>query len=45
MPLAIYSAVAAGDMDAAMNYVIVIIVISFIVVALLNWFSKRFYYP
>jgi molybdate transport system permease protein len=45
MPLAIYSAVAAGDMDAAMNYVIVIIFISFIAVALLNWFSKKVYYP
>jgi molybdate transport system permease protein len=44
LPLAIYSAVAAGDMDTAWNYIIVIIVISFIVIALLNWFSKAFLY-
>ena len=40
LPLAIYSSVAAGDMDTAWKYVIVIVVISFIVVSLLNCFSK-----
>ena len=45
LPLAIYSTVAAGDMDTAWNYVIVIIAISFVVVALMNWFSKAFFYP
>lgn len=44
LPLAVYSAVAAGDMDTAWNYVIVIVIISFIVVALLNWFSKADFY-
>jgi molybdate transport system permease protein len=43
LPLAIYSAVAAGDMDTARDYVIVIVAVSFIVVALLNWFSKSFF--
>ena len=36
LPLAIYSAVAAGDMDTAWNYVIIIIIISFIVISLMN---------
>ena len=40
LPLAVYSAVAAGDMDTALNYVIIMVIISFIVVSLLNWFSK-----
>ena len=44
LPLAIYSAVASGDMDTAKNYVIIIVVISFIVVSLLNWFSNTIFY-
>jgi molybdate transport system permease protein len=40
LPLAIYSSVASGDMDTAWKYVIVIVAISFIVVSLMNWFSK-----
>jgi molybdate transport system permease protein len=39
LPLAIYSAVAAGDMDEARSYVLVILLISFIVVALMNYFT------
>jgi molybdate transport system permease protein len=39
LPLAIYSAVAAGDMDGAYRYVLVILLISFIVVALMNYFA------
>jgi molybdate transport system permease protein len=39
LPLAIYSAVAAGDMAEAYNYVLVILLISFIVVALMNYFT------
>jgi molybdate transport system permease protein len=39
LPLAIYSAVAAGDMDTAYRYVLIIVIISFAVVALMNWFS------
>jgi molybdate transport system permease protein len=41
LPLAIYSAVAAGDMDAAYRYVLIIVVISFSVVALMNRFTVR----
>ncbi|MDR1278908.1 MAG: molybdate ABC transporter permease subunit [Treponema sp.] len=39
LPLAIYSAVAAGDMDTAYVYVLIILLVSFIVVALMNWFT------
>jgi molybdate transport system permease protein len=39
LPLAIYSAVAAGDMDTAYNYVLVIVIFSFLVVALMNYFT------
>jgi molybdate transport system permease protein len=39
LPLAIYSAVAAGDMDEAWNYVLIILLMSFIVVALMNYFT------
>ena len=39
LPLAIYSSVAAGDMDTAYRYVLIIVIISFAVVALMNWFS------
>jgi molybdate transport system permease protein len=41
LPLAIYSAVASGDMETAWGYVIVIVLFSFIVVALMNWFTVR----
>ncbi|MDR0668933.1 MAG: molybdate ABC transporter permease subunit [Treponema sp.] len=37
LPLAIYSAVAAGSMDEAYNYVLVILLVSFVVVALMNY--------
>jgi molybdate transport system permease protein len=39
LPLAIYSAVAAGDMDEAYNYVVIILLVSFVVVALMNYFT------
>ncbi|MDR2376602.1 MAG: molybdate ABC transporter permease subunit [Treponema sp.] len=39
LPLAIYSAVAAGTMDEAYSYVLVILLVSFIVVALMNYFT------
>jgi molybdate transport system permease protein len=39
LPLAIYSAVAAGDMDTALGYVLIMLLVSFIVVALMNWFT------
>jgi molybdate transport system permease protein len=41
LPLAIYSAVAGGDMDTAWGYVIVIVLFSFVVVALMNWFTAQ----
>jgi molybdate transport system permease protein len=41
LPLAIYSDVAAGNMDGAYRYVAIIVVFSFAVVALMNWFTVR----
>lgn len=41
LPLAIYSEVAAGDMEGAYSYVGVILVISFIVVILMNYFALK----
>ena len=37
LPLAVYSAVAAGDFDTAGKYVIVIVLLSFLAVVLLNY--------
>ncbi len=41
LPLAIYSEVAAGDMEGAYGYVGVILIISFIVVILMNYFTSK----
>ncbi|HHY78050.1 MAG TPA: molybdate ABC transporter permease subunit, partial [Clostridiales bacterium] len=41
LPLAIYSEVAAGNMQTASSYVIIVLLISFIVVALTNYFSMK----
>jgi molybdate transport system permease protein len=41
LPLAIYSEVSAGNMDKARGYVIIIVLFSFMVVALMNYFSIR----
>lgn len=41
LPLAIYAEVAAGNMDAAMKYVILVMVISFAVIVLMNYFTIR----
>jgi molybdate transport system permease protein len=41
LPLAIYSAVAGGDMDTAYGYVLIIVIFSFAVVALMNFFTVR----
>ena len=41
LPLAIYSAVAAGDMDTAYDYVLIILLISFLAVAGMNALSSR----
>ena len=41
LPLAIYSAVAAGDMDTAYDYVLIILLISFLAVTGMNALSSR----
>lgn len=41
LPLAVYSAVSAGDMDTAMFYVGIILGISFLVVLLMNYFTGK----
>jgi molybdate transport system permease protein len=41
LPLAVYSAVAASSMDEARGYVLIIVMISFAVVALMNYFTIR----
>lgn len=41
LPLAIYAEVAAGNMDSAMDYVIVVLSISFVVILLMNYFTLR----
>ncbi len=41
LPLAIYSEVAAGNMQAAAYYVIVVLAISFVVVVSTNYFTTR----
>jgi molybdate transport system permease protein len=41
LPLAIYSEVSAGNMDRAWYYVSIIITFSFVVVALMNFFSAQ----
>ena len=41
LPLAIYSAVASGDMDSAKGYVLIILMISFLVLLSMNWFTAR----
>lgn len=41
LPMAIYSAVAAGNMEEAWNYVLIIVVLSFIVVVLMNYSTYK----
>lgn len=41
LPLAIYAEVAAGNMDAAMNYVAIVLAISFVVIVLMNYFTFK----
>ena len=45
LPLAVYSAVAAGDMDTAYKYVLILVAVSLIVVSFMNyyhyWVKKR----
>lgn len=41
LPLAIYAEVAAGNMDSAMDYVVVVLSVSFVVILLMNYFTLR----
>lgn len=41
LPLAVYSAVAAGDMDTAYQYVWIIVLVSFVVVVGMNYFASK----
>ncbi|MDL2253091.1 molybdate ABC transporter permease subunit [Ruminococcaceae bacterium OttesenSCG-928-I18] len=41
LPLAIYSAVAGGNMESAYEYVLILVGISFLVVAGMNWFTAK----
>jgi molybdate transport system permease protein len=41
LPLAVYSSVAAGDMSTAYEYVEVLILISFLVIVSMNWFTLK----
>lgn len=41
LPLAIYSEVAAGNMQIALDYVLVVLSISFIVIVLMNYFTIK----
>lgn len=41
LPLAIYAEVAAGNMDSALIYVLIVTLISFIIVVLTNYFTSR----
>ncbi len=41
LPLAVYSAVAAGDMKLAYQYVLVLVCISFVMVAGMNYFNLK----
>jgi molybdate transport system permease protein len=41
MPLAIYSAVAGGDMETGHRYVLIMVIFSFCIVALMHYFTAR----
>lgn len=41
LPLAIYSEVAAGNMEGAYMYVMVVLTVSFVVLSLMNYFTHR----
>lgn len=41
LPLAIYSEVAAVNMDSALNYVLIVTIISFIIIILTNYFTIK----
>ncbi len=41
LPLAIYSEVAAGNMESALNYVLIVTIISLVIVILTNYFTIK----
>ena len=41
LPLAIYAEVAAGNMEGAYNYVFVVLIVSFVVLSLMNYFTLK----
>lgn len=41
LPLAIYSEVAAGNMEGAYGYVMVVLVVSFVILSLMNYFALK----
>lgn len=41
LPLAIYSEVAAGNMEGAYGYVIIVLIVSFVVLSLMNYFTLK----
>jgi len=41
LPLAIYSEVVAGDMEGAYGYVAVVLIVSFVVLSLMNYFTLK----
>lgn len=41
LPLAVYSAVAAGDMQLAFQYVLILVILSFIIVVVMNYFGMK----
>jgi molybdate transport system permease protein len=41
LPMAVYSEVAAGNMDTAYQYVVIIVIIAFISVAIMNVAALR----
>lgn len=41
LPVAVYSAVAAGDMDLAYRYVIILVLISFLIIGFMNFLSLK----
>ena len=41
LPLAIYSEVAAGNMEGSYGYVAIVVIISFVVLSLMNYFTIK----
>ena len=41
LPVAVYSAVAAGDMELAYRYVVILVLLSFIIIGFMNFFLNK----